>query len=110
MSNWYYCVIMNNYVFVLIYNLCITLFFIFCSLSLQNHVLVKISYIYQSLSPEEWTLIVTLSNLKFSVHQITKKMKISKTAVHNAIMKSQNEGVFVEKGLADLGLPPAESR
>ena len=41
----------------------------------------------QSLSMEEWAQIVTLSNLKFSVHQIAKKMKLSKTAVHNAIMK-----------------------
>ena len=35
---------------------------------------------------------VTLSNLKFSVRQIAKKMKVSETAVYNAIMKYQNEG------------------
>ena len=37
----------------------------------------------QPLSTKEWAQIVTLSNLKFSIHQIVKKMKFSKTAVHN---------------------------
>ena len=41
----------------------------------------------QSLTTEEWAQIVTLSNLKFSVRQIAKKMKISKTTVHNANIK-----------------------
>ena len=49
----------------------------------------------QSLSTKERAKIVTLSNLKFSVRQIAKKMKVSKTAVHNAIMKNQNDGVFI---------------
>ena len=49
----------------------------------------------RSLSPEKWTQIVTLSSLKISVRQIEKKPKVSKTqAVHNAIMKYQNEGTF----------------
>ena len=51
----------------------------------------------QSLSTEERDQIVTLSNLKFSVRQIAKKMKVSKTAVLNAIMKYQNEGVFIDR-------------
>ena len=35
------------------------------------------------------TQIVALSSLKFSVYQVEKKLKIKKTAVHNAIMKHQ---------------------
>ena len=54
----------------------------------------------QSLSTEERAQIVTLSNLKFFVRQIA-KMKISKTAVHNAIMKYQNEDVFIDKKRSD---------
>ena len=51
----------------------------------------------QSLSAEEQAQIVTLRNLKFSVRQIAEKMKVSKTAVYNAIMKYQNEGVFINR-------------
>ena len=51
----------------------------------------------QSVNTKNRPQIVTLSNLKFSVRQIAKKMKISKTAVHNAIMKYQNEGVFIDR-------------
>ena len=51
----------------------------------------------KSLSTEKRAQIVTLKNLKFSVRQIAKKIKISKTAVHNAIMKYQNEGVFINR-------------
>ena len=51
----------------------------------------------QSLSTKERAQIVTLNNLKFSVCQIAKKMKVSKTAVHHAIMKDQNEDIFVRK-------------
>ena len=51
----------------------------------------------QSLSTEERAQTVTLSNLKFSVRQIAKKIKINKTAVKNAIMKYQNEGVFINR-------------
>ena len=40
--------------------------------------------------------IVTLGNLQFSVRRIA-KMKISKTAVHNTIMKYQNEGGFINR-------------
>ena len=48
-------------------------------------------------------------HLKFSVRQMAKKRKVSKTAMHNAILKYQNEGIFIErKGLADQGLPPTE--
>ena len=55
------------------------------------------------------TQIVALSSLKFSVHQMEKKLKISKTAVRNAIMKYQSEGIFIDKnGLADQGFPAAE--
>ena len=34
---------------------------------------------------------------KFSVRQIAKKMKVSKTVVHNAIMKFQNKSVFINR-------------
>jgi len=50
-----------------------------------------------SLSTEKRTQIVTLSNLNFSVHAIAKKVKVSKTAAHNAIMKYQNEGTFNDR-------------
>ena len=60
-----------------------------------------------SLSTEKWAQIVTLSNLNFSVRQIAKKVKASKTAVHNAIMKYQNEGTFKDRKRS--GLPWASS-
>ena len=50
----------------------------------------------QSLSTKERAQIVTLSNLKFSVRQIAKKIKVSKIAMHNAIIKYQNESVFID--------------
>ena len=50
----------------------------------------------QSLSTEKQAQ-VTLSNLKFSVRQITKKIKVSKTTVHNTIMKYQNESGFIDR-------------
>ena len=83
-----------------------TLFFLISSSinCLQDRVLVKISKIYwlkngqkESLSTEERAQIVTSSNLKFSLRRIAKKMKVNKTAVHDAIMKYQNEGVFKDR-------------
>ena len=38
-----------------------------------------------------------LSSLKFSVRKIKKKLKVCKTDVHNAIMKYQNEGIFIDR-------------
>ena len=40
-----------------------------------------------SLNTKEWAQIVTLSNLKYPLHQMAKKMKVSKIVVHNAIIK-----------------------
>ena len=51
----------------------------------------------KSLSTEERAQIVNLSNLTFFLLQIAKMVKVSKTAVHNAIMKYQNEGAFIDK-------------
>ena len=96
MSNRYYSAIMHNFVIVLIYNLCMTLFFYFLlnkffskSRFSQNQLNLSVEKLgkKQSLSTEERAPILTSSNLKFSVHQITKRMKVSKTAAHNAIMK-----------------------
>ena len=50
-----------------------------------------------SLITVERAQMVSLSNLKFSVCQTAKKMKVSKTAMLNAIMKYQNEGVFTDR-------------
>ena len=50
----------------------------------------------QSLSTEKRAQ-VTLSNLKFSERQIAKKIKISKTTVHNTITKYQNESGFIDR-------------
>ena len=50
-----------------------------------------------SLSSEKRAQIVTLSNLNFSVREIARKVKVSKTAVHNAITKYQNEGIFSDR-------------
>ena len=116
MSNRYYCAIMHNYV-VLIYNLCITLFLhsllnkLFarsCFSQNQLNLLVEKMDKKQSLSTEKWDQIVTLSNLKFSVREIA-KMKVSKTAVHNAIMKYQNKGVFINKKSLYLYVPTSMS-
>ena len=73
----------NLYVIVLICNLCITLFFYFLLNKLfaksrfsqnQLNILVEKMGKKQSLSTEERAQIVTSSNLKFSVHQIAKKL------------------------------------
>ena len=73
------------------------------------HLLVEKMGKKQSLSTEEMAQIVTLNNLKFFVRQIAKKMKASKTAVHNAIMKYQNKDVFIDrKKSVRPGLPPVE--
>ena len=50
-----------------------------------------------SLSSEKRAQLVTLSNLNFSVREIARKMKVSKTAVHNAIAKYQNKGIFTDR-------------
>ena len=50
-----------------------------------------------SLSSEKRAQIVTLRNLNFSVFEIARKVKVSKTAVHNAITKYQNEGIFTDR-------------
>ena len=46
------------------------------------------------ISAEKRTQIVCLSTLKLSEREISKQMKVSKTAVNNAIKKFQNEGTF----------------
>ena len=51
----------------------------------------------QSLTTEERAQIVTMSNSKFFVGQIAKRMKVSKTVVRNAIIKYQTEAVFIDK-------------
>ena len=43
----------------------------------------------RSFSTEKWARIVALSNLKFSVRQIEKKVKVCKIAVSNAITKNK---------------------
>ena len=50
-----------------------------------------------SLRSEKRGQVVTLSKLNFSVRQIAKKVKVRKTAVHNAIMTYQNEGIFTDR-------------
>ena len=61
-----------------------------------------------SLSSEKWAQIVTLSNLNFSVHEIARKVIVSKTAVHNAITKYQNESIFTDRKRS--GRPKVTSR
>ena len=51
----------------------------------------------QSFSMEERAQIVTLSNIKFSLGKIAKRMKVSKIAVHNAIIKYQNKSIFIDR-------------
>ena len=91
---------MRNYVIVLIYKICMTLIFYFLLNNFferwrfsqnQLNLLVEKMGKKQFFSTKERAQIVTLSNLKFSVRQIAKKMKVCKTVVHNAIMKYQNE-------------------
>ena len=60
-----------------------------------------------SLSTEKRAQLQPLSNSNFSVRQILKKVKVSKTAVHNSIMKYQNEGTF--KGRKRSGRPRVSS-
>ena len=89
---------MYNYVIVLIYIFCMILFFYFplnkwlarlCFSQNQLNLGVLVGKIdkKQSLRTEKRVQIVTLRKLKFSVRQIAKKMKVSKTAMHNGIMK-----------------------
>ena len=61
----------------------------------------------QSFSTEKPAQIVSLSSLKISVCQIEKNLKVSRTAVHNAIIKYQNEGTF--KGRKRSGRPRVTS-
>ena len=56
-----------------------------------------------SLSTEKRAQIVTLNSIKFSLRQIEKKVKVSKTALHNTTMKYQNEGTF--KDIEKFGRP-----
>ena len=96
MSNWYYCDILHNYIIVLIYNLYMTLLLYFLLDNLfarsrfgQNHLNLLVEKLgkKQSNSTKERAQIITLRNLKFFVHQMAKKTKVSETAVHNVIMK-----------------------
>ena len=59
-------------------------------------------------SREKRAQIVTLSNLNFSVREIARKLKVSKTAVHDAITKYQNEGIFTD--IKRSGRPKVTSR
>ena len=62
-----------------------------------------------SLSSEKWAQIVTLSNFNFSVREIARKMKVCKTAVHNAITNTKMKAFSrTEKGQADQKLPATE--
>ena len=61
-----------------------------------------------SLSSEKRAQIVTLSNLNFSVREIARKVKVTKTAAHNAITKYQNEGIFTDRKRS--GRPKVTSR
>ena len=61
-----------------------------------------------SLSSEKRAQIVTLSNLNFSVGEIARKVKVIKTAAHNAITKYQNEGIFTDRKRS--GRPKVTSR
>ena len=61
-----------------------------------------------SLSSEKRAQIVIQSILNFSVREIARKVKVSKTAVHNAITKYQNEGIFTDRKRS--GRPKVTSR
>ena len=61
-----------------------------------------------SFSSEKRVQIVTLNNLNFSVREISRKVKVKKTAVHNSITKYQNEGIFTERKRS--GRPKVTSR
>ena len=61
-----------------------------------------------SLSSEKRAHIVTPSILNFSVREIARKVKVSKTAGHNAITKYQNEGIFTDRKRS--GRPKVTSR
>ena len=61
-----------------------------------------------TLSSEKRIQIVSLSNLKFSVREIARKVEVSKTAVHNAITKYQNEGILTDRKRS--GRPKVTSR
>ena len=47
-----------------------------------------------AISAEKRAQIVSFSKMKLLEHKISRQMKVSKTAVHNAIKKFQNEGTF----------------
>ena len=49
-----------------------------------------------SLSAAQRAQIVALSKMKLSKRQIGKKLKVSKTAVHNATEKFKNEEIFAD--------------
>ena len=49
-----------------------------------------------TISAEKRAQIVSLSRMKLSEREISWQMKVSKTAVHNAMKKFQNEGNFKE--------------
>ena len=51
----------------------------------------------QSLSTEEQAQIITLSNLNFSIHQIAKKMKVSKTVLYNVSMSMSQLACLLAK-------------
>ena len=50
-----------------------------------------------SLSVAQRAQSVAFSKMKLSERQIGNKLKVSKTAVHNAIQKFKNEGTFADK-------------
>ena len=50
-----------------------------------------------SLSVTQRAQMVAFSKMKLSERQIGNKLKVSKTAVHNAIQKFKNEGTFADK-------------
>ena len=49
-----------------------------------------------AISAEKRAQIVSLSTTKLSEHEISRQMKVSKTAVHNAIKKFQKVGTFMD--------------
>ena len=50
-----------------------------------------------SLSIVQKAQIIALSKMKLSECQIGKKLKVSKTAVHNAIKNFKHEGIFADE-------------
>ena len=61
-----------------------------------------------ALSSEKRAQIVRLSTMKLSEREISRQMKVSKTAVHNAIEKFRKETLLrTEKGQVVQGFPVA---